>query len=161
MYLDYEVAIPNMPGKITYDKKKDSTYVKYEYGRTYDAGKKYTYVQRATIGKQSGKDASKMYPNANFIKYFPNAELPQTKEQKYREQNEQIMEKQRELDRLLNEVLNDEMKEMLQEIDKLMQEYLRIFLMILSLYLNSVWEKYFEEGDNNNQQTQGNSTWWT
>ena len=80
MYLDYEVAIPNMPGKITYDKKKDSTYVKYEYGRTYDAGKKYTYVQRATIGKRSGKDASKMYPNANFIKYFPNTELPQTRE---------------------------------------------------------------------------------
>jgi len=80
MYLDYEVAIPDAPGKITYDKKKDSTYVKYEYSRRYDAEKKYTYVQRVTIGKRSGIDAGRMYPNSNFIKYFPNAELPQTRD---------------------------------------------------------------------------------
>ena len=41
-------------------------------------------------------------------------------EEHYRQQNEQIMEKQKELDKLFNEVLNDEMKQMMEEIDKMM-----------------------------------------
>ena len=43
-------------------------------------------------------------------------------EQKYRDQSEQLLEKQRELDRLMNEVMNEEMKQMMEEIDKMMQE---------------------------------------
>lgn len=43
-------------------------------------------------------------------------------EQKYREQSEQLMEKQRELDRLMNEVMDEKMKETMAEIDRMMQE---------------------------------------
>ena len=43
-------------------------------------------------------------------------------EQKYREQSEQLMEKQRELDRLMNEVMDEKMKETLAEIDRMMKE---------------------------------------
>ena len=43
-------------------------------------------------------------------------------EEKYKEQSDKLLEKQRELDRLMNEVLNDEMKQLMQEMDKLMQE---------------------------------------
>ena len=43
-------------------------------------------------------------------------------EQKYKEQSDKLLEKQQELDRLMNEVLTDEMKQMMQEIDRMMQE---------------------------------------
>lgn len=43
-------------------------------------------------------------------------------EQKYREQSEQLMEKQRELDRLMNEVMDEKMKETMAEIERMMQE---------------------------------------
>lgn len=43
-------------------------------------------------------------------------------EQKFKDQSERLMDKQRELDRLMNEVLNDEMKQLMQEMDKMMQE---------------------------------------
>ncbi len=43
-------------------------------------------------------------------------------EQKYKEQSEQLMEKQKELERLMNEVLTEEMKEMMKQIDEMMQE---------------------------------------
>ena len=43
-------------------------------------------------------------------------------EQKYKDQSEKLLEKQRELDRLMNEVMNDEMKQMMEELEKMMQE---------------------------------------
>ncbi|MBR5832480.1 MAG: hypothetical protein IKY79_07695 [Bacteroidales bacterium] len=43
-------------------------------------------------------------------------------EQQYKEQTESIIEKQRELDRLYNELLSDEMKAMMDEMNKLMEE---------------------------------------
>ena len=43
-------------------------------------------------------------------------------EQKYKDQSEQLLEKQRELDRLMNEVMNEEMKQMMDQIDKMMKE---------------------------------------
>lgn len=43
-------------------------------------------------------------------------------EQKYREQSEKLMEKQRELDRLMNEIMDEKMKETMAEIDRMMQE---------------------------------------
>ena len=43
-------------------------------------------------------------------------------EQKYKDQSEKLLEKQRELDRLMNEVLTEEMKEMMKQIDELMKE---------------------------------------
>ena len=43
-------------------------------------------------------------------------------EQQYKEQTESIIEKQKELDRLYNELLSDEMKAMMEEMNKLMEE---------------------------------------
>ena len=56
MYLDYLVDIPESKGKITFRKKGNTSYVYYEYSRTYDPEKQYTTVRRSTIGKLSADD---------------------------------------------------------------------------------------------------------
>ena len=76
MYLDFLIEVPEVPGKITYRVKKETSYVMYEYDRTYDAEKQITYPKRATIGKLSSKDNKLMQPNQNFLKYFSDVELP-------------------------------------------------------------------------------------
>ncbi len=43
-------------------------------------------------------------------------------EQKYKDQSEKLIEKQQELDRLMNEVLTEEMKDMMRQIDEMMKE---------------------------------------
>lgn len=79
MYLDYLVDIPESKGKITFRKKGNTSYVYYEYSRTYDPEKQYTTVRRSTIGKLSADDPSKMRPNENFRKFFPDVEVPEEK----------------------------------------------------------------------------------
>ena len=83
MYLDFLVKIPEVPGKITRRKKKDTSYIEYAYERTYHPEKKYTTVKRVTIGKQSD-DETMMKPNQNFLKYFPDADLPEEKDRTLR-----------------------------------------------------------------------------
>ena len=75
MYLKALVDIPDVSGKIVTQRKKDSTYIFYEYDRVYDPVRKYNVPKRAVIGKLSPDDERKMYPNGNFLKYFPTAEL--------------------------------------------------------------------------------------
>ena len=79
MYLDFLVKIPFVQGKITRRKKKDVVYIEYEYDRIYDPVRQYTFPKRVTIGKLSETDSELMQPNQNFLKYFPDAELPETK----------------------------------------------------------------------------------
>lgn len=79
MYLDFLVKIPFVQGKITRRKKKDVVYIEYEYDRIYDPVRQYTFPKRVTIGKLSETDPELMQPNQNFMKYFPDAELPETK----------------------------------------------------------------------------------
>ena len=79
MYLDFLVKIPFVQRKITRRKKKDAVYVEYEYDRIYDPVRQYTFPKRVTIGKLSETDPELMQPNQNFLKYFPDAELPETK----------------------------------------------------------------------------------
>lgn len=76
MYYDFEVQLPDAPGKLAYEKHGDTTYVKYEYDRIYDPEKKFTYPKRATIGKRSKEKPDMFRPNQNYLTYFPNAELP-------------------------------------------------------------------------------------
>ena len=76
MYYDFEVSLPDAPGKLAYEKHGDTTYVKYEYDRIYDPEKKFTYPKRATIGKRSKEKPDMFRPNQNYLTYFPNAELP-------------------------------------------------------------------------------------
>ena len=75
MYLKSKVKIPDVHGKMTRLRRGDTVYIKFEYDRYYDPEKKYTYPQRATIGKQCADDDTMMIPNEAFLKYFPDAIL--------------------------------------------------------------------------------------
>lgn len=79
MYLDFLVSIPNNPNKITYRTKNNVDYVYYEYQREYSKETQKTNPKRVTIGKLSKDDKTLMQPNENFLKYFPDAELPEEK----------------------------------------------------------------------------------
>ena len=76
MYFKCEVKIPEKAGKITLNKRGKTTYVEYTYDRVYVPEKKYNVAKRTTIGKQSASDPTMMQPNPNFLKYFPEVELP-------------------------------------------------------------------------------------
>jgi hypothetical protein len=84
MYLDFLVKIPDAPGKITYRQKGSAKYMEFEYDRVYDSRKKYTVVRRATCGKVSAADSTMMQPNENFLRYFPDAEIPEEKDRTVR-----------------------------------------------------------------------------
>jgi transposase len=84
MYLDFLVKLPDAPGKLVKVKKGDTTYIDYEYDRTYDKEAKYTRPRRSTIGKLSKADSTMMQPNQNFLKFFPDAELPENKDRTIR-----------------------------------------------------------------------------
>ena len=76
MYYDFKVEIPEIPGKIYTKTIKGVIYINYEYDRIYKPEKKYNIPKRTTIGKQCEDDPDLMYPNPNFMKYFPDAPLP-------------------------------------------------------------------------------------
>lgn len=77
MFLKYKVPIPEAPGKLVRKKRNGQTFVEYEYSRTYDPVKKYTYPKRASIGRVDPENPDMMTPNENFLKYFPDAEVPE------------------------------------------------------------------------------------
>jgi transposase len=77
LYYDFAVRIPDVPGKITIKTKGGSSYVLYEYGRTYDPGRKFNVPQRAIIGKVCGDDPGMMFPNERFQEFFPDFVLPE------------------------------------------------------------------------------------
>lgn len=65
-----------MKGKIYEKTIKGVTYINYEYDRVYKPDKKYNIPKRTTIGKKCDDDPDKMYPNPNFLTYFPDVEPP-------------------------------------------------------------------------------------
>src|SRR6056297_2719881 len=73
MHLNILVDLPDIPGKIVIQKKKNASYVHYEYDRVYDPVRKFNVPKRVVIGKLSQSDDRKMYPNPKFLKYFPAA----------------------------------------------------------------------------------------
>jgi len=79
MYFDFLVSIPDVPGKIVHKRIKESVYIDYEYDRSYDAVRKFNIPKRTTIGKQFIEHPAMMYPNQNYLRYFPDVELPQQK----------------------------------------------------------------------------------
>lgn len=83
MYEKFLVDIPVADSRICLNQKtkngKTTVYVEYIYERKYDQGAGYTKNRRTTIGKRSEDDISKMYPNQNYRKYFPQAEFPEEK----------------------------------------------------------------------------------
>lgn len=83
MYFPFLVKIP-VGQKIVKQTKKGVTYIDYEYDRTYDKSTKYTRPKRSTVGKQNPDDPTMMWPNQNFLKYFPDVELPDKLERERR-----------------------------------------------------------------------------
>ncbi len=77
MYFKFLVPVP-VSSKIVRQTKSGVTYIDYEYERIYIKEAGYTKPRRSTIGKQSPDDPTMMWPNQNYLKYFPNAELPET-----------------------------------------------------------------------------------
>ena len=84
MYLDAYVKVPEVKGKITFRTKGNTTYVEFEYDRVYSTEKQYTDVKRKTIGKLADEDKRIMQPNENFIKFFPDTELPEERDRSSR-----------------------------------------------------------------------------
>lgn len=80
MYLDYKVKIPSATSGITRKTIRGVTYIYYTYSRNYDSGKKFTVPKNTTIGKSSPDEPDMMFPNTNYIRFFPEAELPEEKE---------------------------------------------------------------------------------
>ena len=77
MYYDFKVKIPEVKGKIYERTIKGVVYINYEYDRIYKPDKKYNIPKRTTIGKKCENDPEMMYPNPNFLTYFPDVELPE------------------------------------------------------------------------------------
>ena len=70
MYFDFLVKIPEQTGRITSNRRGDTTYIEYTYDRSYDPEKKYNVPRRTTIGKLSKADPAMMQPNQNFLKFL-------------------------------------------------------------------------------------------
>ena len=77
MFLNYKVDIPEAPGKLVRKNRGGQTYIEFEYDRTYDPVRQITFPKRASIGRVDPEDPTRMTPNENFLKYFPDAETPQ------------------------------------------------------------------------------------
>ena len=77
MFLKYKVDIPVVPRKLVRKNRGGHTYIEYEYDRIYDPVKQYTYPKRASIGRVDPENSTRMTPNENFLKYFPDAEIPE------------------------------------------------------------------------------------
>ena len=58
---------------------KGTTYIYYAYEHNYSSEKGYTVPKSTSIGKCTDDDPELMYPNTNFLKFFPTEELPETK----------------------------------------------------------------------------------
>lgn len=72
MYQNYTVKIPDIGSGISKKKIKGTTYIYYTYSRKYSSEKKYTEGRDTSIGKADPADDTRMYPNSNFLKFFPN-----------------------------------------------------------------------------------------
>ena len=73
MYLKIAVKIPESEKGISEKKIKGTTYIYYEHGRKYYPDKKYTVPQCTSIGKKDNSNPSMMFPNDNYLKFFPDA----------------------------------------------------------------------------------------
>lgn len=80
MYLNLTVPMPSENGKLTIKTIKGTPYVYYETGRTYDATKKYNSPKRVCIGKQCKDHPGMISPNTSFLRFFPEAALPEETE---------------------------------------------------------------------------------
>ena len=76
MYLNLTVPMPVGTGKLSVKRIRNTPYIYYETGRTYDAKKKYNKPKRVCIGKAIDDRPGMMAPNTNFLRFFPEVLLP-------------------------------------------------------------------------------------
>ena len=76
MYLGFAVKIPELETGISKKTIKGTTYIYYEHGRKYYPDRQYSVPQCTSIGKECEDDPQMMIPNGNYLKYFPEEELP-------------------------------------------------------------------------------------
>lgn len=79
MYMDFKVKIPSDHGGISRKRIKGTVYIYYSHDRIYRPDKKYNSPQTTSIGKWCADDPEMMYPNQNYLRFFPDAELPEEK----------------------------------------------------------------------------------
>ena len=82
MYFNQPVLVPEIPGKIVFRKKGESTYILLETGRIYDPNRKYTRVDRKIIGVQIPGRPELMLPNENYLDFFSKEEEKMMDEEK-------------------------------------------------------------------------------
>ena len=82
MYANEPVLIPDVPGKISFKKKKGSEYVQYETDRKYNPDRKYNLPDRKIIGIRIPAIPEMMLPNENYRKYFSEGEEKMSNSQK-------------------------------------------------------------------------------
>ncbi len=70
MYENEPVLIPDVPGKISFKKKKGSEYVQYVIKREYDPVRQHTLPERKIIGIRIPSIPEMMLPNENYHLYF-------------------------------------------------------------------------------------------
>lgn len=80
MYLKHPVRIPENTAGITRKSIRGVTYIYYAYERQYNSEKKYSVPKNTTIGKCTEDNPDMMYPNTNFLRFFPDVELPEEKD---------------------------------------------------------------------------------
>lgn len=77
MFLNSRVSIPSS-GKVSIKKNSNGNhYVYYQYENNYSSERKYNLPKRTTIGKVCSDDSSMMFPNPNYLKFFPDESLPE------------------------------------------------------------------------------------
>ena len=77
MYLNSRVKIPSDKGKISIKSVRGYQYVYYQYDTNYRPERKYNMPRRTTIGKVCKDDPSMMNPNPSYLKFYPDAQLPE------------------------------------------------------------------------------------
>ena len=77
MFMGFTVPVPVVKGKVFIKNIRGFRYVHYQYDSVYDPVKKYSLPKRTTIGKIDENDPSRMFPNPNYYKFFPDEQLPE------------------------------------------------------------------------------------
>ncbi|MCR5602702.1 MAG: transposase [Lachnospiraceae bacterium] len=77
MFMDFTIPVPVFKGRVFIKNVRGFRYVHYQYDSVYDPVKKYSNPKRTTIGKLDENEPSRMYPNPNYYKFFPDESLPE------------------------------------------------------------------------------------
>ena len=84
MYLESKIPIPSKAVGLTIKTIKGTSYVYYTFNRSYDSNKKYSKPFCTSVGKCVPDEPGMMYPNQNFLRFFPEISLPEEKDETYR-----------------------------------------------------------------------------